>query len=152
MTITNANRCTQTQAVTVTVNALPVITFTAQPGASACANTDVTYTIQASQSNNIWVVPGTLVTDYSITSWSLGTSSNTVTLKWLTTGSKTVTINYTNASGCIVTSATSSIATTVNPTPTLTSASQAAMVCIGSSATINLAGLLPSSTSTVNYN
>ncbi|MFV8348027.1 hypothetical protein ACNQGX_18205, partial [Flavobacterium sp. ZB4P13] len=39
----------------------------------------------------------------------------------------------------------------VNPTPTLTGAAQAASVCVGSGATINLTGLLASSTSTVAY-
>jgi hypothetical protein len=39
----------------------------------------------------------------------------------------------------------------VNPAPTLTGASQAASVCAGSAATINLTGLLPGSTSTISY-
>ena len=41
--------------------------------------------------------------------------------------------------------------TTINPLPTLTGASQAALVCAGSGATINLTGLLANSTSTINY-
>ncbi|WP_162945069.1 hypothetical protein, partial [Flavisolibacter nicotianae] len=40
---------------------------------------------------------------------------------------------------------------TVNPTPTLSGASQAATVCENSSATINLTGLLPGSVSTISY-
>ena len=40
---------------------------------------------------------------------------------------------------------------TINPTPTLTGASQAAPVCEGSVATINLTGMLPNTTSTVAY-
>ncbi len=39
----------------------------------------------------------------------------------------------------------------VNPTPTLTGATQAAAVCSGSAATINLTGLLANSTSTISY-
>ena len=39
----------------------------------------------------------------------------------------------------------------VNPTPSLTGASQLAAVCVGSSAQINLTGLVASSTSTVTY-
>jgi len=39
----------------------------------------------------------------------------------------------------------------VNPVPTLTTASQAAPVCAGSAATINLTGLLANSTSTISY-
>jgi hypothetical protein len=98
--------------VLVTVNANPTVTFTAQPGATACASTDVAYTTQSGQSSYAWTFTGSSGTDYSITSG--GTSSdNTVTLKWLTSGNKTVTVNYNNASGCAAASATSSTATTI---------------------------------------
>lgn len=100
-------------ATTFVINARPTVTFTAQPGAAACTFNDLTYTTQAGQTNYIWTVPGVLGTDYTITSGGIGTSSNTVTLQWLTTGVKTVTINYSNASGCAASSATSSTATTV---------------------------------------
>ena len=107
----------------LTVNARPSVSFTAQPGASACANADVTYTTQSGQSNYVWTVPGTLNTDYSITSGGIGSTNNTVTLKWLTTGNKTVTVNYTNAAGCAASSATSSTQTAVS-TPTVTFTAQ----------------------------
>jgi hypothetical protein len=97
-----------------TVNALPIPTFTVQPGTTACSATDITYTTQSGMSNYAWVVPGVLNTDYSITSGGIGTTNNTVTLKWLTTGSKTVTINYTNTAGCTATAAVSSTSTTVS--------------------------------------
>lgn len=100
-------------ATTFVINPRPTVTFTAQPGATACTFNDVTYTTQAGQSNYVWSVPGVLGVDYSIVSGGLDTSSNTVTLQWLTTGVKTVTINYNNASGCPATLATSSTATTV---------------------------------------
>ena len=107
--------------ITVTVYAKPTPTFTAQPGASACVNSSVTYTTQAAQSGYTWSIPGISGTDYTITSGS--TSSNTVTLQWLTTGNKTVTINYTNLNGCTAASPASSTATTVNavPSPAFTS-------------------------------
>lgn len=106
-----------TGSAVITENALPVITFIAQPGASACIGVDVTYTTEASMTNYLWGFPGSLNVDYSITSG--GTSiHNSVTLKYLTTGSKTVNINYTNSDGCTAASATSSTATTVNPLPT----------------------------------
>ena len=135
----NTSGCSGSSAVSstaTTVNALPAPTFTVQPGAAACIGIDVTYTTQSGQSNYVWVVPGVLNTDYSITSGGTGTASNTVTLKWLTTGSKTVTVNYTNASSCTATSATSSTATTVNalPAPTFT-VQPGASVCIGINAT-----------------
>jgi hypothetical protein len=101
---------------TTTVNARPVVTFTTAPGATSCSNVDITYTTQSGQSNYVWVVPGVLNTDYTITSGGTGTGSNTVTLKWLTTGSKTVTVNYSNAAGCSQLAATSNT-TTVNATP-----------------------------------
>jgi len=130
-----------TSSTATTVTALPTPTFTAQPGATACANTDVTYTTQSGQSNYIWTVPGVLNTDYSITSGGIGTGSNTVTLKWLTTGSKTVTINYTT-SGCTAASATSSTATTVSAQPTTATNGSTQTIC--STGTATLSGNTPS--------
>ena len=86
----------------------PTVTFTSSPSASTLYNQDVTYTTEASQTNYVWTVPGTVNVDYSITSGGIGSTSNTVVLKWLTTGSKTVTVNYTNSNGCTASSAASS--------------------------------------------
>ena len=123
-------------AVTATFNALPTVSFTAQAGATACSNTDVIYTTQATQTNYVWSFPGVLNTDYSITSGGT-TSSNTVTLKWLTAGSKTVTVNYTNASGCTAATATSSTATTVTlqTTASVSIVASANPICPGASIT-----------------
>ena len=99
-------------AVTVTVNAIPTPTFTAEPGTIGNTATDVTYTTQSGKSSYVWTFPGTVTTDYTLTSG--GTSTDyTVTLKYVTAGSKTVTINYTD-NGCTAASATSSTATTVS--------------------------------------
>jgi hypothetical protein len=95
---------------TITVNPLPTPTFTAQPGATANTATDVTYTTESGKSSYVWTYPGTLTTDYTITSG--GGNTNSVTLKYVTTGIKTVTINYTT-NACTAASATSSTATTV---------------------------------------
>lgn len=111
------NDGTVTSSADFTVNALPTPTFTIKPDATECQNDDVIYTTEAGMSNYLWTVLGTINTDYSITSGGIGTSSNTVTLKWLTTGSKTVTVGYTE-NGC--TSATPASSTiTVNPTPVI---------------------------------
>lgn len=96
------------------INARPTVSFTAQPGATACAFSNVTYTTQPGQTNYVWTVPGVLNTDYTIVSGGIGTTDNTVTLQWLTTGVKTVTINYNNAAGCPAATAVSSTATTVS--------------------------------------
>ena len=103
----------------VTVNPLPLVTFTAQPGASAFTTRDVTYTTQAGMTNYIWVFPGTSGVDYTIISGGT-TTSNTVTLQYLTAGSKIVTVNYSNANGCTAAAPTSSTATTVSVLPTIT--------------------------------
>ncbi|UPT70009.1 MAG: T9SS sorting signal type C domain-containing protein [Flavobacterium sp. JAD_PAG50586_2] len=95
------------------INARPTVSFTAQPGAIACTSSNVTYTTQAGQTNYVWTIPGILNTDYTIVSGGT-TTSNTVTLQWLTAGVKTVTINYSNALGCPATTAVSSTATTVS--------------------------------------
>jgi gliding motility-associated-like protein len=111
------------------VTLLPTPTFTVQPGATACSATNVIYTTQAGQTGYVWTFTGVSGTDYSITSGGTGTN-NTVTLKWLTAGSKTVTINYTNAGGCTAITATSSTANlvTLSPTPTITGPTP---VCVG---------------------
>ncbi|WP_343695972.1 T9SS sorting signal type C domain-containing protein [Flavobacterium sp.] len=136
---TDGNSCTATTTASsaTTVNLRPTVTFTASPGASTCASSDVTYTTQSAMSNYIWTIPGTAGTDYTITSGGIGTGSNTVTLRWLTAGSKTVTVNYTNASSCTATTAASST-TTVNALPAITTHPQTVTVCEGKSHTFTV--------------
>ena len=110
------------QTFTITVNPLPIVTFTAQPGANACASTNVTYTTQSGMSSYVWGFPGTAGVDYNIISG--GTSvSNTVTLQYFTAGPQTVTVNYTNANGCTAATATSSTPTTIQLAPVITAVS-----------------------------
>jgi len=101
---------------TITVLAAPTPTFTTSPAANTCINSSVTYTTQSGQSNYLWSVPGTENVDYTITSGGIGNTDNSVTLTWLTTGSKTVTVNYTNANGCAGVNVASSV-TMVNAYP-----------------------------------
>lgn len=101
------------------VNPEPVPTFTSAPGATVCEQGTTTYTTQSGKSNYIWSISGTAGTDYSITSGGVGTSSSTVSIQWLTTGSKTVTVRYTEpTTGCIASTAVSST-TTVEPFATV---------------------------------
>lgn len=99
----------------------PTPTFTTSPSSPLCKGTDVTYTTESGKTNYVWNVPGILNTDYSIVSGSLGANSNTVTVKWLTGGSKTVTVGYTE-SNCASTTPASSTTTVSNATisPTAT--------------------------------
>jgi carbohydrate binding protein with CBM6 domain len=85
---------------TLTIYAQPTPSFSVYPGTMTCAGISTTYTTQSGQSAYTWSVPGTVGTDYTITSGGIGTSSNTVTLTWLTGGSKTVTVNYQNSNNC----------------------------------------------------
>lgn len=97
-----------TNTKVISLNARPVIAFSSAPTANSCLNTDIVYTTDAGKTNYIWTVPGVLATDYSITAGGVGSASNTVTLKWLTTGSKVVTVNYTDGNGCTAVTAASS--------------------------------------------
>ncbi|MRX69163.1 Por secretion system C-terminal sorting domain-containing protein [Flavobacterium resistens] len=96
-TVVQNGACPAETAIQTRIDVDTRPTFTVSPSATSCPNTDVTYTTQSGQGNYIWTVPGTLGTDYSITSGGIGTSNSTVTLKWLTAGSKTVTVTYSNA-------------------------------------------------------
>ncbi|MDG1278123.1 MAG: Ig-like domain-containing protein [Algoriphagus sp.] len=134
---TNANNCTAATATinSTVVNALPTPTFISPPPSEVCVGTPVTYTTQPGQSNYIWTVPGIAGTDYTITSGGIGTSSNTVTLRWLTAGTKNVTVNYRNSNNCSAPAAVVN-STIVNalPVPTFTSAPPSE-VCVGESVT-----------------
>ena len=116
-TAATSNCTASATQLSVTIAALPVISFTAQPGATASVVTNVTYTTQTGMTNYVWTFPGTSGVDYTIIS---GANTNSVTLQYLTTGSKVVTVNYTNTNGCSATTATSSIATIVGVYSTLT--------------------------------
>jgi hypothetical protein len=129
----NSNNCAAASATvnTTIVNALPVPVFTTAPPAQVCVGTTVTYTTSENQINYIWNVPGISGTDYTITSGGIGSASNTVTLTWLTSGTKEVSVNYTNANNCTAATATIN-STQVNalPTPTFT-APAVSEVCVG---------------------
>lgn len=129
----NSNNCAAATATvnSTIVNALPVPTFITPPPAQVCVGTSVTYTTQSGQSNYIWTVPGVAGTDYTITAGGIGNTSNTVTLTWLTSGTKAVAVNYTNGNNCTAAAATIN-STVVNalPTPTFT-APAVSEVCVG---------------------
>ena len=117
---TDANSCSgQSNATsTATVNLRPVATFTATPTSNICNPLSVTYSTQGGQSGYAWTLPGSLGTTYSISAGGVTSTDNTVTLQWLTTGAKTVTVNYNDANGCASTSA-ATTTSTVNTAPTI---------------------------------
>ena len=108
-------------------------TFSAAPFASTCISNNTTYTTETGQFNYVWTLPGVLGTDYTIASGGVGATDNSVTIHWLTSGVKAVTVSYSNSDGC--TSATTSSTTTIFEVPTFTVTNPAA-VC--SPATANI--------------
>jgi gliding motility-associated-like protein len=119
----------------ITENPLPVPTFTAQPGATTCSSTAVTYTTQPGQSNYIWGFTGSAGTDYSISAGG-GLTDNSVTLMWLTSGSKSVTINYTNPNGCTAVTPVSSNPTVVTLSPPAPTGTAVQNFCSAASPTV----------------
>ncbi len=107
---------------TVTVNSIPSPGIT---GASElCAgSTGVVYTTEAGFSNYVW----TISYGGSITS---GINSNEVTVSWATAGSRTISVNYSNASGCPATLPASHAVSVLSvPVPLISGENQ---VCEGS--------------------
>jgi PKD-like domain len=107
-----------------TINTLPVPSLSQTAKGAVCPGTIVTYSTDAGQSNYLWGVSGFAGTDYNITGG--GSGSDFITLQLLTASSQPVTVNYTNAGGCIATSP-SSISTTVNLAPNVSVVSPVAV-------------------------
>jgi len=114
---TNTNGCTAASPTVynVTVNALPVPTI-AGPSPVCAASTGNVYTTQAGMTNYTWSVSA----GGSITAGG-GTGNNTVTVTWNIVGAQTVSVNYTNTSGCIAATPTVyNVTVNALPTPTIT--------------------------------
>jgi len=98
-------------AVTITVNtpsfvyATPTVYLGASPAFTA------TYTTETGESNYSWTLSGTSGTDYILNTSNISNAS-TINVTWLTSGTQTVSINYTPA-GCSGTSSASTAITTV---------------------------------------
>ena len=102
--ISNSCNTLTSNAATLNVTncAPPTPTFTTYPSSTICANTNATYTTQSGggQHEYDWSVSGTLGVDYIVVSGGVDTGSHTVTLKWLTSGTKIVTVGYHNSANC----------------------------------------------------
>jgi hypothetical protein len=125
---TNGNNCSAATATSypVTVSALPVPAITGNN--SVCTGvTGVIYTTQAGMTGYTWTVSagGTI---------TAGATTNAITVTWSTVGANTITVNYTNGSGCAA-AAPASYAVTVNalPVPTMTGT---ANVCAGTTGVV----------------
>ena len=124
---------TANATINVNVSAIPTPSFSAAPGANSCVANSILYTTQSGMSSYAWSIPGTAGTNYNITSGS--TTTNSVGITWLNTGSKTVTVNYTTSSGCTgVTVASNTTSVNTLPVPTFTT-SPGANVCASAATT-----------------
>ena len=123
---TNANACTAATATVYNVVVNPMSAPVLNGSATICASVSGNiYTTQAGMNNYLWSVsPGGTIT-------AGGTpTSNMITITWNSPGVQTVSVNYTNPSGC--TAATPGVFNvTVNPVPVPT-ITGLATVCNGS--------------------
>ena len=156
----NSNMCesASTTPVQVTVNPTPTLTGAAQ-NATVCAGTvatinlagllpnstsTISYTINGTNQTPVTNLVANAAGNASFTSPNLSATNNGQTLQ--ITG-----VTTTSATPDCSASFTQNVTLGVNPNPTLSGATQDATVCNGSTATINLTGLLPNSVSTVSY-
>ncbi|KOP36215.1 hypothetical protein DBB36_11000 [Flavobacterium sp. WLB] len=159
-TTSSTPNCTQsfTTNVTLAVNPSPTLTGASQ-AAAVCVGSSATINLTGLRASSTFTVSYTIngVAQTSITGLTAtagGTASFTTPALTAANNGQTLQITgitTTSSTPNCSQSFTTNVTLAVNPTPTLSGASQAAAVCVGSSATINLAGLLASSTSTVSY-
>ncbi len=116
----------------------PTPTFTTSPGATSCPSTNITYTTDAGNTAYVWTFPGTINVDYKIISGGTATD-NTVTIQWLTSGAKTVTVGYTN-SGCASTTPASNTTTVSSPITATFTISPSANSCGNTNVTYTTQG------------
>lgn len=121
-----------TKVGTITVNPLPVPTITG--AASVCnGSTGKIYTTEAGMTGYSWtILPAGSAT---ITN---GVGTNNITVTWITSGSKTISVTYTNSNGCIGTSISYGVTVNSLPAPTIT-ASGPTTFCQGATVTLTAA-------------
>jgi hypothetical protein len=130
VTVTNSNNCRSTKSKAITVNALPIPTFT-QQATDVCPSTSGNvYTTQAGKSNYNWLLPA----DATINSGG-GASNNSVDITWGNSGAHTVVVNYTDANSCVSASGAVSLVN-VKEIPTPTFVQEATDVCLNSSGNV----------------
>ncbi len=159
VTTTDAFGCSATSSsVSVTVNAPPTLTGATQQasvcagsqaqinlvGLAASSTSTVTYRINAGPTQTVTGVVADAGGNASFNSIALTAANNGQTLQ-------VTSLTTTSASPACSKFFTQNVILSVNPTPTLTGASQQADVCAGSSAQINLTGLVPNSIITATY-
>lgn len=164
--------CSTTTSSTTTVYALPTsVSFDSKPASSICSTSLAIYTTQTINANYTWSIPGIAGQDYTIVSTlvnvpsagtpggtTIGATTYSVTLTWLTAGDKQVTVNYSNyaAGNCQAQSPATTITTVSTPSTGVSiSPPGGQTICTGgtfSPLTVSVigtgnSGLIPSTTS-----
>jgi hypothetical protein len=152
LTVYGVNACgngttSSNYAITVNPNLPASVSIAASPSGGICSGTSVTFTATPTNGGS------TPAYQWKLNGVNVGTNLATYTNSALGNGDNVTCVMTSNATPCVTGNpATSNALTmTVNPTATLTGASQVTAACVGSGAIINLTGLLASSTSTLNY-
>lgn len=153
-TVTYPNACTRTSVTNVSVVADPSVAT--QPVASQ------TVCLNSSASVSVVGAGGTPSLTYQWYSNTINSNSGGTAISGATSASYSPSTGTAgtfyyycviNAAGNGCNTATTNVSVlTVNPLPSLSGVTQAAAVCAGANATINLAGLIANSTSTITYN
>jgi PKD repeat protein len=93
---TNGNGCTATvpTVYNVTINPLPVPVITG-PAAACVTSSGNVYSTQTGMTNYVWAISA----GGTITSGG-GSTDNTATVTWTITGSRSISVSYTNGNGC----------------------------------------------------
>ena len=140
---TNANGCTAATPTVfnISVFTLPVPTITGQ--SSMCINTgNYTYTTESGMTNYVWNISAGGVINY-------GSGTYQIQISWVIAGPQTVSVNYSNVSGCNAAIPTV-FNVTVNPVPnqagTITGT---AIVCAGTNGVAYTVASIPNANSYV---
>ena len=112
----------------VTVNSLPIPTFTSEVTSACAGSTGNVYTTEAGMSSYVWTVSA----GGAITS---GTGTNSIQVTWNTAGAQTVSVNYNNGAGCAASSPTVSNVT-INALPIPTFIAEVTSTCAGSTGNV----------------
>ncbi len=147
-----------TTNVILDVNPVPTLSGASQ-SATVCAGSvaqiNLTGLIPSSTSTINYKINGVAQTAVTgvVANGSGNASFNSAALTAANNGQilQITSVSRTDVSPVCSTTFTTNVTLSVNPAPTLSGAAQAATVCPGSSATINLTGLIAGSTSTINY-
>jgi len=126
--VSTSSTANMTGSAIVSVNPLPTVTFTSGISTVNVGSTGNVYTTQSGMSNYKWIVSA----GGTITSGG-GSTNNAVTVTWNTSGAQSVSVNYTNTTGCTASVAANYPVTVVNSLPSVYNVTGGGPYCSGGS-------------------